>query len=369
MKLRTVICLLALMMTALLVLLVPPLVTGTQPEERLPGVDTAPRQLLRVWVTSAPGGGMRWLQARLSAYEKAHPGTTVYVRQVTAEQCLNPEGPAPDVLLFMPGDFSAPEALLTPVSGVMEAEEALLRCGRWQGRQYAVPLCWSAWVLAVDSAWDDMPELTPAPTTLLGKPAPTPDCSPETVPGYPLEKAGAADIPLLAPPGGGLFSLAQLLPPGQRPTTGSTFAAMDSAAVYQAFLGRKCASALLTTGQVTALESAAMLGRGFAFRVMVPEEIITDQVWLAGAGSEAAGALISDLMGQASQQALKAQGLFGVDFRDPLYTSGFSAQVETAARQGFTALNAFVGVEQVAQAAWQAWQGSTPVAEALPGLI
>lgn len=368
MKMRTVICLAALSITALLVLLVPPLVAGVGPEEGLPGAESVPRQLLRVWVTSAPGGGMRWLEKRLTAYEKVHPGTTVYVRQVTVEQCLAPDGPGPDVLLFMPGELTAPETILTPISAAPEAEEALLRCGRWQGRQYAVPLCWAAWVVAVDSAWDDVPEQTPQPTTLLGRPAPTPDVSPSALPGYPLERADAADIPLLAPGGSGMFTLAQMLPPGKRPTTGSTFGVLDSAGVYQAFRGRKCASALVTTGQVTALESAAATGRAFAFRTMVPEEIITDQVWLAGAGSDRGGELIGALMSRESQRALAEQGLYGVDGQQALYTSGFGAQVEAAARRGLTAINAFIGAEKAAQAAWQAWQGSVSVAEALRDL-
>lgn len=371
MKLRTLICLLALLLTALLVFLVPPLMTRAQLRDELPGAEPAQRQLVRVWVTGAPGGGMRWLQARLAAYEKAHPGVATYVRQVTPQQCLGSDGPAPDVLLFLPGDFTAPQELLLPLSGMPEAEESLLRSGRWQGLQYAVPLCWGAWVLAVDSAWDHVPEATPAPTTLLGRPAPTPDATPEASLVYPLEKVSGADVPLIAPRGAGLFTLSLLMPQGQRPATGEAFATQDAASVYQAFLGRKAASALLTTGQVAALDSAAALGRAFPYRVITPEEIITDQVWMAGVGSDSpsASALVSWLLGQESQQALTSQGLFGVNFQRRLYTVGVSAQVEAAAQQGFTAVNAFVGTDQVAQAAWQAWQGSTAFAEALLPLI
>lgn len=371
MKMRTLICLIALLVTALLVLLVPPLMNRAHFTEELPGVEPAKRQLLRVWVTGAPGGGMRWLQARLAAYEKAHPGVSAYVRQVTPQQCADPDGPAPDVLLFLPGDFTAPEKLLRPLSGISDMEESLLRCGRWQGLQYAVPLCWGAWVLAVDSAWDHVPEATPAPTTLLGRPAPTPDATPEASLDYPLEKIGAADVPLLAPKGAGLFTLSQLLPQGARPQTGDDFATRDAATVYQAFLSRKTASALLTTGQVAALESAAALGRAFPYRVITPEEIITDQVWMAGVGSDspAASALVAWLLDPESQQALTGQGLFGVHFQRRLYAAGVSAQVEAAAQRGFTAVNAFAGAEGAAQAAWQVWQGSLSLAEALLPLI
>ena len=370
MKKKRLLCALALCLTGLALAMIPPFLHGPGPEEQLPGAQEPPRQLVRLWITGAPGGGMAWLKTQLRAFERAHPGTACYVRQVSPETLLEPQSPLPDAVLFMPGDITAPENLLLPLSGSLQGEESLLRAGRWQGLQYAAPLCWSGWVLAVDSQYDDAPAVTPAPTTLLGRPAPTPDALPTATPGFPLERAKAAQAVLLAPRSAGLFSL-RALTGDIMATLPEEFAAMSSSAVYEAFLARKAASALLTTGQATALLSLLSAGRGVPCRFLTPREIITDQVWMAGlcADRPIAAALLSYLTGDTAQRALASQGLYPISAQLTLYGDGFSAQVEAAARRCLTAVNAFLPREQVQRAAWQAFTGSLDTEAALLPLL
>ena len=129
---------------------------------------------------------------------------------------------------------------------------------------------------------------------------------------------------------------------------------------------------MLTTGQITAFSALVSGGGGFPFRVMTAEAVITDQVWLAGvvqgAPTEAAQ-LLSHLSGKEAQQALSAQGLHTVRRDMTLYAAGMSARIEQAARKALTAINAFIPEDAVKSAAWQFFQGTCGLSEALLPLL
>lgn len=365
--LRTLLCALAVLLAAALVLLTPPLLSGrTSP--RLP--HAADRTLLRVWVTSSIGGGQAWLKEQLKLWEKRNPGVMTYLRTVSPEEIAAEGAVLPDVILYMPGDFTAPEEIFSPLSGELNAVEELLRAGRWRNQQYGLPLCCGAWVLAIDSAIEPGSAATPAPTTLLGRPMATDPAQASEEPGYPLDAAARAEVALQAPAGCGLFSLMTLLE--ERPPLPENFAAMSAAEVYSGFLARKYASALLTTGQLTALTSLTASGNGFPFRVLAPEEIITDQVWFGsvveGASDEAAS-LLAWLTGPDAQRALTKQGLHTVRDDLRLYAAGTEAQVEAAMARALTAINAYVPSADVQAAAWQAFTGREDLTGALMPLL
>lgn len=358
---------LALGAIAVLVLSLPAILSR---EQRVPGLDAEDRTLLRIWVTNAPGGAQSWLTEALRAFEKQHPGVMTYLRTVSPEDLTAPDAVLPDVTLYMPGDVTAPETLFTPLSGSLTAQESLLRCGRWQGMQYGLPLCWGAWVLAIDGALDPGSASTPAPTTLLGYAAATPGVT--AAPGYPLEAAARADCPLQAPGGAALFALSCLLRPEERPPLPEGFASQTAAQVYGAFQARKAATAMLTTGQVTALTSLASAGKAFSFRVMVPGEVITDQVWLASLTPDApeeAASLLAFLTSREAQTLLSHQGLHTVRDDLTLYAADVPCQVEQAGRRALTALNAYLSRQEAASAAWRAFQGTMGLSEALMPLI
>lgn len=341
----------------------------------IPGLEGKQRRLLRIWVVDAPGGGMSWLRGQLRTFEKQHAGVSTYLRQVSRDEMKAEDAVLPDIVLYMPGDLSAPEGML-PIMGEDVARgkgvlrEELLRCGRWQGQQYGLPLCWGGWVLAIDSALEPGAAVTPAPTTLLGKPAAETDAAATPEPGYPLAAVQTVECALQSPGGAALFTLGLLLE--EHPPLPEDFAVQPADAVYAAFQRRQCATAMLTTGQATAFSSLVSGGGGFPFRLMAADEVITDQVWLAGIMENApqeAALLLGHLTGTEAQQDLSAQGLHTVRRDMMLYSAGMSARFERASQRALTAINAFTGEDAVRSAAWQYFQGNCTLTEALMPLL
>lgn len=364
MKRRSVICLVGLALTAAAALLL----CASPRGERLPGAEPARGRLVRVWVVSSVGGGESWLRACLKDWEAAHPGVMTYLRAVSAEELVREDAVLPDILLYTPGDLAAPERLFTPLSGTENIREPLLRCGRWRGQLYGLPLCYGGYVLAIHGALEPQHAATPAPTTLLGRPAATASPDATATPGFPLAAAQKADTPLVCPRGAAGFTLACLLAPEERPALSEP----APAEAYRCFLAQQASSAVLTTGQVTALEGVAASGKGFAYRVLTPSEVITDQVWLGslfpGAGEDAAS-LLAHLISPAAQKRLASQGLYTVREDLKLYASGVPGLMERAAARSLTAISAYVDPDEVNSAAWQVLSGREGLSAALMPLL
>lgn len=357
----------ALLALLLLFAVLPPVLRRTA---RVPGLADRERTLLRIWVTSSPGGAQAWLTSQLREWEKQNPSVMTYLRSVTPDELLSAGAVLPDIVLFMPGDFTDPSGVLTPVADPGGLREELLRSGVWRGSQYGLPLCWGGYVLAIDGALEPGSAATPAPTTLLGKPAAT--AAPSTAPPYPLEAASAASCPLQCPGGAALFSLCALWEADERPPLPENFAQLTPAEVYAAFRSRACATAVLTTGQATAFSALTSAGKGFPFRIMVPDQIVTDQVWLAGVTQEASPAaevLLRFLTSVPAQSALASQGLHTVRDDLRLYSVDFSAETEAASHRQLSVINAFLPAGDVHGAAWQTFQGSVSITSALPPLL
>ena len=352
MKYRAFLCLAALSAAALIVLrcIMYPFLSA-----ELPGTQAPQRRLVRVWVCSPIGGGESWLRECLKAWEKQNPGVMTFLRTVTPDEITRQDAVLPDVLLYTPGTVDAPQELFTPVSGITGLREPLLRAGRWQGQQYGLPLCYAGYALAIDSAAEPYPAATPAPTTLLGRPAATAQAAASPTPGIP------ENVAPLAPGGCGLFTLGILAE--QHAPLSST---LNQQEVYQQFRARKAPAALLTTGQITALQGA------FPFRVITPSEIITDQVFMAslfpGADESAAG-LLAWLVSPECQRKLSAQGLYTAREDLRLYATGTEALMETAAARCITAINAYLSPEEVQSAAWQYFNGQQGLSTALAPLL
>ena len=352
MRYRVFLCLAALMLTALAVLrclMLPHL------PERLPGAEAPQRRLVRVWVCSSVGGGESWLRQSLKAWEKKNPGIMTFLRVVTTDELTREGTVLPDVLLYTPGTLTAPQEWFVPLNNVAGIREPLLRAGRWQNQQYALPLCYAGYALAIDSAAEPQPAATPAPTTLLGRPAATAEAASSPTPGIP-ENAG-----ILAPGGCGLFTLGILASDSAPPAS-----TMEQNSVYQQFRARQAAAALLTTGQITALQGT------FPFRVITPGEVITDQVFMASLfpGAEACAAdLLAYLISPECQRTLSQQGLYTVREDLRLYAAGTEGLMETAAARLLTAINAYIPKEETDAAAWQYIQGQQGLSTALTPLL
>lgn len=367
MKSRRIITAIALVAAAALLFSLPSALHA-QPE--VAGLQGHERTLLRVWIISSPGGGQAWLTSQLRTYERQNPGVMTHLRIVPAAEVFAENAVLPDVILHMPGDLTDPDGLLAPVAAEDAIRAPLLRCGSHQGTLYGLPLCWGAWVLAIDSALDPVPAATPEPASLWGRPAATE--APHEEPGYPIAAASETERPLLSSGGAALLTLAELLPRGARPDVPDSSVQLTSGETYAAFQTRQCASAMLTTGQATAFSSLVSGGKGFPFRIMVPAEVVTDLVWLGGVTQDAppeAAALLAFLTGADAQKALAAQGLHTVRDDLTLYAAGFSARVEQAGLRGLYAVNAYLPPEALQSAAWQVFQGTRSMADALPPLL
>ncbi|MBQ8655136.1 MAG: hypothetical protein IJ507_09380 [Clostridia bacterium] len=364
---RLPVCLFALTLAVLAFCLFRPSASGYLP----PALDEGnARSLLRIWSISSVGGGESWLKERLRAFEKQHPGVMTYLRSVSPEELELADAVLPDLVLYTPGTLTAPQELFIPISGAGQLRESVLRCGRWQNQQYGLPLCWGGYVLCWDGALDPHSAATPAPTTLWGRsPEKTDDSAGQ--PGFPYEAILAADTPLLTPSSAGAFSLC--LMPSQTRLLSLPQELRSPAEVYSLFRSRACTCAVLTTGQMTAFSALTSSGKGFAFGMLVPEQIITDQVWLGsvikGAEDTAAPLLLSFLTSPESQLKLTEQGLHTVRESTKLYAAGWEAEVESAAGRSLCALNAYVPAADIQAAAWQVCSGQCGISEALLPLL
>lgn len=364
MRRRILPCFIALPLTLLLVMAL-----FSPPTAPAPLVKQTSRQLLRIWSVSGLGGSDSWLKKQLRQFEKQNPGIMTYLRQVTPDAITAPDAVLPDLILYTPGTLSNPAELFASLALTEQVTSSLLQCGCWQEQQLALPLCWGGYVLAIDSRFDAAPTTTPAPTSLLGQSCetPAPDASPQP---YPYDAILAADTPLLTASGSATLILCDMLDPSLRPPL--TDSTLTQSEVYTRFRSRQCASALLTSGQLTAFQALTAAGKGFAHRVIVPDNIITDQVLLAsivrGAESSAAPELLAFLISRSAQQALTSQELHTVRTDLKLYTSSVPAQLESAARQSLTALNAFVSSEDIAAVSYLVSCGQSTIDQALPPL-
>ncbi len=363
---KRILCLGAVLTAVGLILLRPP-----EPQDTLPGARSPQRTLLRVWTVGSIGGGQAWLQKALAAYEKRNPGVMTYLRSVQAEEWDKEGAVRPDLVLYLPGDFLDGDDF-QPLSHALPVAEPLLRCGRWRGEQVGLPVCWAAYALAVSAQAEPENAATPAPTTLFGRSQQTPDPAPTQMPPYPYEAVSGAAEPLQCARGAGLFTLGMLVERAKIPSLPDAFATLDQTQVYARFASGGCMSAVLTTGQATALDGRILSGECTPCRYMVPEEIVTDQVWLASicrdAQAETAD-LLAWLVSEDAQRLLSAQSLQPSITTLKLYATGLPGQIQRAAAHGLTAVNAYGNRESVAQAAYQFFQGSITLNDALLPLL
>ena len=321
---------------------------------RLPGSAGKRRVILRVWDVDGPTGSSAWLRAQCAAFEKALPGITVYLRSVPAEECLAPDAVLPDVVCFADGTFTAPEALLSPLSGMEAVEERFLQSGRWQGKQYALPLAAEGWVLAVREEYLPEPVHTPAPTSLLGRAAASPQPAEEALP--PLDTLRRKPLPLAAR-GQGLFALCAWL--GASPLA-LPEASMTQEAVLAALTRGEAAAALLTTGQWAKLEETTAREQRAAYQPWAPAEMLAPRMLYAGltAGAQPeAAALLSYLISETAQRELAQRFLFSVRENLALYFASPWAELESAMGRGYP-VNAFLPRERVENAARAVYLGA-----------
>lgn len=262
---RTAACLAALCATALLAAAFPAFQNHIlRPISLLPpGARKAERRLITVWNAGELPGATAWLREQAAAYEKAHPGDSVWLRRVTGQDIREMDAAPPDLLTFS-AEVSVPEG-------------------------EAVPLCLSGYALMLP----EKETVTEAPRSLFGvSPTPDPAVTPRPPQGTWPERFAVDD-------GFGALALASL---GGH--TGGCFVPGDE--VLKRFLNGE--AALLSANQIVSLARNGAGGQALA------AASATDLVLYAAAREEtgAGGDFLRFLLSRKAQRALASQGLFTV---------------------------------------------------------
>ena len=349
-------CAAAILGAALVVAAMGLIVSRHGVETQLPGMQARRTVLLRVWDVSGPTGSSAWLRKQCAAFEKQHPQVSVYIRHVPASECLAEEAVLPDLIAFSGGTFTAPEQLFSPLTGIANVRENYLQSGRWKNEQYVLPLAAEGWVLAVQRSLAGE-QATPAPTSLLGRAAATPNTSSVPTVTPPVEALRTQAIPLAAE-AQGLFTLEAWLGANTLPL--QTESTQKAATLFRQ---GKATAALVSTGAFARLDAQTTA-------VFVPREALAPRVLYMGltrnANAEAA-ALLQALMGEEAQRALSQAQLFPVREGIALYPHAPWSDMEYALRTGCL-VNAFWPQERVDTAARDAYLGRRDADTALAEL-
>ncbi len=285
-----------------------------------PGISAPEKRLLRVWLIEDSLYSAPWLKRQAARLEEERGGVSVYLRSAKAQELVRPDGVLPDLILFGPGAVKSPESLFLPLTGDFLLGDGALRAGRWQGMQYAIPVCMDGYVLAYDPALTGAAAATPAPTPLLGIGAKkTAEPVLEKEPSFadllsalasvPRGKSAvcdfqsAAGMPLMlftAMSGGKAVFPAGILQSG--------FGTASQDAVYSDFLSGRCRAAMLPS---RLLRSLAAKGKPFA--VLMPPLPATDMYLAAGIvpgdGQDLAMAYLQALLSPDGQYDLSQSSL------------------------------------------------------------
>jgi len=323
-----------------------------------PGISAPTRRLLRIWVIEDTLSASSWLKQQAARFEDMKSGVSVYLRTARPQEIMQPDSVLPDLIVFKPGTIKNPESLFLPLTGEFPLTDGALRAGRWQGMQYAVPVCMDGYVLAYDPALTGAAAATPAPTPILGiGAAPSYTPAPEKAASFdelisslasvPREKniicdfQCAAGMPLM------LFSSLSggkaNFPAGALLPNFGTIALDD---VYSEFLSGRCRAAVLPSWQ---LHGLAQKGKPFA--LLTFPQPATDMYLAAGVvrgeGLDMALEYLLMLLSNEGQYDLSQRSLMAVS-RDvsPYVADPVFGQVESSLKGDLILPNAFSHDEQ-----------------------
>ena len=323
-----------------------------------PGISAPETRLLRVWLIEENLSASSWLKRQAARFEDVEGGVSVYLRTARPQELSQPDSVLPDLVVFSPGAVKCPENLFLPLTGEFPLADGVLRAGKWQMLQYAVPICMDGYVLAFDPALTGAAAATPAPTPLLGiGGAPSATFAPEKENTFDdlfasLTKVQrgkntacdfqcAAGMPLM------LFSSLcggrRNFPAGSLP---SNFGTASQDTVLGDFLSSRCRAAILPARH---LRSLALRGKPFALMTM---PVRATDMYLAagivkGEGRDLARKYLMMLLSLEGQQDLYQSGLLAVSRAVSLYTADpVLNQVEGSFKGDLILPNAFAYDEQ-----------------------
>lgn len=284
----------------------------------------AQRQVLRIWVSEEWTGSTAWLEKQGAEFERAHPGISLRIRRAQASELRMPDAVLPDMLLFAPGTLDAPDALLYPVYGDTPVRLELCSAARWQGTQWGVPVAMGGYAMLVNTEGYRDPAQSPL----------EPEAAAQAVrkargkepARYALQcaQAGALAYPTALLAQGG--ALRGGWPQGIAQGRGSgvlmdDFARCTQDKAYADFTSKRAMALLGTQRDIRKFSALVDAGKGFDFRVEVPQQAFTDQLLFVGVLSDAAKnqerlelctQFLWHLIDDTAQQSLTNYGLFPV---------------------------------------------------------
>lgn len=108
---------------------------------------------LRVWIQDTfSGTATQWLVKQAGLFEKANKNVRVIVRRAQKDDWLAEQAVPPDLLLFERGAVSKPEDMLSSFHASYDLRPFLSHVGEKDGFLYAVPVCYSGYVLLSNAA-------------------------------------------------------------------------------------------------------------------------------------------------------------------------------------------------------------------------
>lgn len=273
------------------------------------------RAVLRVWVTETFTGSLSCVTRAAQRFEKDNPGVNVRVRRAQADEYTAPDAVLPDVALYMPGIFSAPETLFVPLAEDGRVRAAYLSAGKWQDTLYGLPVLAGAYGLMVNDALlqgdFQMENLAAAAKPAQGKKSAV----------YALECPLDASLcfpAALVAQGGGLLGG---FPQGLRHDAAAgvlsdEFLTLSREEAFARFRKGTVAALLCTQREVRRMSALCEAGNGFEFSVRTPVQAFCDQLLLCsvvqGGQETLAARFAASLLEEAYQQELTGYGFFTV---------------------------------------------------------
>ena len=295
-----------------------------------PGIQAPQKQLLRIWIMDDKVSSTPWLKRQATAFEKEQSGVSVYIRTALAQELTKEDTVLPDLIFFSPGLIKAPENVFLPITGQFPISDGALRSGRWQGMQYALPVCLDGYALAYDPALTGSTAATPAPTPLLGIGA-APSSTPEPQKGSTFQefRTSLTSIPkgknvttdIQCSPGMPLL-LFSVMSGGKEDLPASILHTGFGSAPKETALS-EFASGRSRSAMLTAVQLRSLLRQGRAFSIFA-SPIPASDLYLAagivnGSGKDLAMAFVQKLLSDSGQKDLVLSGLMSVNPSIQLY--------------------------------------------------
>lgn len=284
--------------------------------EARPLLQPRERTVLRVWVTETFTGSLSAISKAAKAFERENPGVNVRIRRAQAEEYTRPEAVLPDVALYMPGIFTAPQEMFVPFAADGRIRPAFAAAGRWRGELYGLPILVGAYGLMINDALYDG-DFSLDALKNAAKPAQSKKQPAIYALECPIDASLCFPAALVAQGGGLLGGFPQgLRREAEAGVLSGEFLSLTREAAFTRFRKGTAAALLCTQREVRRMSALCEAGKGFDFSVIAPQEAFCDQILFCsvvrGGQQELAAKFAAQLLTEEYQRLLTNFGFFTV---------------------------------------------------------